>query len=90
MTPPSGGTYSGMALFQDRASTQKVTLSGGSNWAFTGTVYARSAHVDLSGGSGGQVGSQYVSDTLNLSGSSTFANIDPGEGHGTEGIFLVE
>jgi hypothetical protein len=90
MTPPSGGEYAGMAIFQDRTSTQPITLSGGSNWDFKGTVYAAKAHVDVSGGSGARMGSQYISDTLTLSGSSTFQDIDPQYGYGPKDIRLVE
>jgi hypothetical protein len=90
MSPPTNGDYAGMAIFQDRAATSKVTLSGGSNWAFTGTVYAAAAHMDISGGSGGSMGSQYISDTLTLSGSSTFQDINPDDGYGPKDIRLVE
>ena len=90
MTPPTGGNYAGMAIFQDRTATSDVTLSGGSNWDFTGTVYAAAAHVDVSGGSGGSMGSQYISDTLTLSGPSTFQDINPDGGYGPKEIKLVE
>lgn len=90
MTPPSGGDYAGMAIFQDRTSTQPITLSGGSTWDFKGTVYGAKAHVDVSGGSGARMGSQYISDTLTLSGSSTFQDIDPKDGYGPKDIRLVE
>jgi hypothetical protein len=84
------GAYAGMAIFQDRTATSVMTLSGGSNWDFKGTVYAAKAHVDISGGSGGSMGSQYISDTLTLSGSSTFQDIDPNDGFGPKNIQLVE
>jgi hypothetical protein len=90
MSPPKGGDYAGMAIFQDRTSTQPITLSGGSTWDFKGTVYGAKAHVDVSGGSGARMGSQYVSDTLTLSGSSTFQDIDPRDGYGPKDIRLVE
>jgi len=90
MTPPSGGDYAGMAIFQDRTSTQPITLSGGSTWDFKGTVYGAKAHVDVSGGSGARMGSQYISDTLTLSGSSTFQDIDPKDGYGPKDIRFVE
>jgi len=90
MTPPPSGDFAGMAIFQDRTATPTITLSGGSNWAFTGTVYAAKAHVSLTGGSGGSMGSQYVSDTLTLTGSSTFQDINPDTGYGPKEIRLVE
>jgi hypothetical protein len=90
MSPPSSGDCAGMAIFQDRTSAQPVTLSGGSNWDFKGTVYAAKAPVTVSGGSGARMGSQYISDTLNLSGSSTFKDINPQDGWGPKDIRLVE
>jgi hypothetical protein len=89
-SPPTSGAYYGMSIFQDRSSTQKVTLSGGSGWNFTGTVYAASAHVDVSGGSGATMGSQFVADTMTLSGSSTFNDIDPAKGYAPRDIRLTE
>jgi hypothetical protein len=89
-SPPTSGTYYGMSIFQDRSSTQTITLSGGSGWNFTGTVYAAKAHVDVSGGSGATMGSQYVSDTLTLSGSSTFNDINPTTGYAPRDIRLTE
>lgn len=89
-TPPSSGPYAGMSIFQDRSSTQKITLSGGSGWNFTGTVYAASAHVDVSGGSGATMGSQFVADTMTLSGSSTFNDINPALGYRPRDIRLTE
>jgi hypothetical protein len=90
MSPPPGGDYAGMAIFQDRTATSVMTLSGGSNWDFKATVYAAAAHVTISGGSGGSMGSQYISDTLTLSGSSTFQDINPNDGFGPKEIKLVE
>ncbi|HBI42056.1 MAG TPA: hypothetical protein DDY78_04245 [Planctomycetales bacterium] len=89
-SPPTSGAYYGMSIFQDRSSTQKVTLSGGSGWNFTGTVYAASAHIDVSGGSGATMGSQFVADTMTLSGSSTFNDIDPSKGYRPRDIRLTE
>jgi hypothetical protein len=90
LTPPTSGPYYGMAIFQDRTSTQTLSLSGGSAFSLTGTVYAAKAHVDVSGGSGASMGSQYVSDTLTLSGSSTFQDIVPSLGYSPRDIRLVE
>ena len=90
MSPPTSGPYYGMAIFQQRSSTSTVTISGGSNWAFTGTVYAPGANVTVSGGSNASMGSQYISDTLTLSGASTFKDINPAQGYGPRDIRLTE
>jgi hypothetical protein len=89
-SPITTGTYYGMSVFQDRSSTQPITLSGGSGWNFTGTVYAAKASVDVSGGSNATVGSQFVADTMTLSGSSTFNDIDPSKGYRPRDIRLTE
>ncbi|HZL88925.1 MAG TPA: pilus assembly protein TadG-related protein [Pirellulaceae bacterium] len=90
MSPPAGGDYAGMAIFQDRTATSVMTLSGGSTWDFKGTIYAAKAAVTVSGGSGASMGSQYISDTLTLSGSSAFQDINPDDGFGPRDIKLVE
>jgi Putative Flp pilus-assembly TadE/G-like len=90
MSPPTSGDYAGIALFQDRTATSKVTLSGGSTWNLTGTLYAPKAHFDISGGSGATMGSQYICDTLNLSGPSALNQIDPDLGYGPRDIRLTE
>lgn len=90
MTPLASGPYSGLLIFQDRTSTQPITLSGGSTWNFTGGVYAAKAPVDLTGGSGGTFGSQYICDTLDITGSSSFRMADPGTGYRKRFIGLVE
>jgi hypothetical protein len=89
-SPITTGTYYGMSIFQDRSSTQPITLSGGSGWNFTGTVYAAKAQLVVSGGSGATMGSQFVADTMTLSGSSTFNDIDPGKGYRPRDIRLTE
>jgi hypothetical protein len=71
LTAPTDGTYAGLTLFQDRNSTNPVTLSGGSGLNITGTVYAAGAVVTLSGG-GGLVGSQLIGKDLVISGNGSF------------------
>jgi len=89
-SPLASGTYYGMSIFQDRTSTQTITLSGGSGWNFTGTVYAKSAPLVVSGGSGATMGSQFVADRMTLSGSSTFNDIDPSKVYAPRDIRLIE
>jgi Flp pilus assembly protein TadG len=71
LSPMTGGTYSGITVFQDRSNTAGATLSGGSNINNTGTFYFPSATVSMSGGSGvGVVGSQFIVNKLTFSGTS--------------------
>jgi hypothetical protein len=75
LAPMSTGTYQGIAFYQDRTSTASVELSGGSGWNLKGTVYAAKAPVTLSGPSSSTDtrGSQFIVNTLTLTGSSTIA-----------------
>jgi hypothetical protein len=90
MSPPTSGDYAGIAIFQDRSATSPITLSGGSDFQMTGTCYAPGAKFVISGGSGATMGSQYICDTLNLSGPSALSQIDPDLGYGPRDIRLIE
>ena len=69
-TPPSGGTYDGITIFQARGDTEKATLSGGSDSVLAGTYYFPDTRVlDLSGGSHMKLGS-VITWRMNLSGGS--------------------
>jgi hypothetical protein len=72
LTPPTSGVYAGLTLFQKRTSASPVVLSGGSNTNLTGTFYAASARVNVSGSSGITLGSQYISYDLTVSGGASF------------------
>ncbi len=48
LTPPTSGTYQGISIFQDRTLSTALTL-GGVNLQVSGTVYAASAAVNVSG-----------------------------------------
>lgn len=75
MSPPTEGTYKGLTLFQDRESSNTMTVSGGGNMDITGTFYAAGGMLQVGGGGDGRVGSQYISRFLNVVGGGTL-NID--------------
>ncbi len=70
LTPPTSGTYAGLTYFQDRNSTKPLNLSGGSANSISGTIYAAGAQAQLSGGSNSKVGSQFIVNSLNVSGGA--------------------
>jgi hypothetical protein len=78
LSPPTGGAYSNIAIWQDRASNAPVTLTGNGSMNITGTIYAASAPLNITSNSSGgiispsanTIGSQYVSSDLTLSGNS--------------------
>jgi len=70
LSPPAFGIYQGISLFQDRTSSTPLSVSGNGNMNISGTFYAASALLSITGGSGSNtIGSQYVSYDLNLGGN---------------------
>lgn len=69
MTPPTSGPYKGMTLFQKRASTNGMTVSGNGAFYVTGTFYAANALLTVAGGGDTAIGSQYISRFLNVVGN---------------------
>jgi hypothetical protein len=69
ISAPTSGPYQGMTFFQDRNSNVTGTISGGGGSVMTGTFYFASALLNVSGGGAlANVGSQYVSNQLNIQG----------------------
>jgi putative Flp pilus-assembly TadE/G-like protein len=75
LTPPTTGIYQGLTLFQDRESTNTLTVSGSGNMYVTGTFYAADALMKVSGGGASQIGSQFISRLLEINGNGGL-NID--------------
>ena len=72
ISPPTSGTYKGFSIFQDRTSTNPITISGGSGMNMSGTFYAAKALMNISGSaSNSLIGSQYISYDLSISGSGS-------------------
>jgi hypothetical protein len=75
-SPPTTGIYKGIALWQERSSDNTVYLTGNGTSRITGTFYARGGMLTVSGnGTQDVLGSQYISDRVNLGGNGNF-NID--------------
>jgi Putative Flp pilus-assembly TadE/G-like len=69
MSPPTEGIYKGLTLFQDRASPNTMTVSGGGYMDIVGTFYAAGGTLKVGGGGDGRVGSQYISRFLEIVGN---------------------
>jgi Bacterial Ig-like domain (group 3)/Matrixin/Right handed beta helix region len=67
MTAPITGTYAGILIFQSRQNTRALSFSGNAMLGMTGTIYAASALLSMSGNS--QLQNPLVVDMLNLSGN---------------------
>jgi hypothetical protein len=66
------GIYTGISLWQTRATTNTLTISGGgAGSTLSGTFYAQHGTLKVSGGNGVGVGSQYISYDLQITGSSS-------------------
>jgi hypothetical protein len=72
LSGPTSGVYQGLTFFQDRTSTVTGTISGTGASSITGTFYFAGALLNVSG-SGGNInlGSQYISNQLNIQGNGT-------------------
>ncbi|MCA1685494.1 MAG: hypothetical protein LC745_05815, partial [Planctomycetia bacterium] len=82
LTPAGGGAaynsdvYEGFLIFQNRSSSQAVSITGNGNFTMTGTFYAANAELKVTGnGALSVIGAQYVSKTLTTGGNGT-VNVD--------------
>lgn len=72
LSPMTTGPYAGLTIFQNPTSTVPVSIVGNSGSNITGTIYAADAPVSITGNTNTQVGSQYISSTLDITGNSSF------------------
>ncbi|MCI0358783.1 MAG: pilus assembly protein TadG-related protein [Planctomycetaceae bacterium] len=71
MSPPTSGIYTGLTLFQDRESTNEMSVQGGGLMDITGTFYCANGTLAIGGGGSGRIGSQYISRFLAIKGNGT-------------------
>lgn len=70
ITPPTTGLYAGISIFQERTSTNTVSITGNGSMHITGTFYAAAGMLKITGnGAGNVIGAQYISNLLNLGGN---------------------
>jgi hypothetical protein len=80
LTPPTGGAYAAISIFQDRNLTLPVTVSGNGGLQVQGVVYAPAAAVALSGnGVLNTVGGGVIGNTVSAGGNGVM-RIDMGAG----------
>lgn len=74
LSGPTSGRYKGLLLYQDAACTQDVKISGGgSGTVTTGTLYAPTAEVRLTGRSAVTIDSAIISKSLRVAGGGAFS-----------------
>jgi hypothetical protein len=71
LTPPTSGPYTGLLLFQDRTSNADMKVTGNGSFDITGTFYAAGANVKIEGNGDVSVGSQYISNQLDIGGNGS-------------------
>jgi len=69
LSPPTEGIYKGLTLFQDRESTNEMSVQGGGLMDITGTFYCANGTLGIGGGGSGKIGSQYISRYLEIKGN---------------------
>jgi hypothetical protein len=74
LTPPTIGTYKGMSMWQERDSTQTISVTGNGNTIIAGTFYAQHGNLSIvgNGSTADILGSAYVSNRLTTSGNGGF------------------
>jgi hypothetical protein len=94
LSPPMSGPYQGLCIFQERSSTNTVSIQGAQYAAMSisGTFYVAGGLLSVTGNGQQQtIGSQYISDTLMLGGNGNYSvNWDPTLTPGKREVLLVE
>ncbi len=95
ITAPTGGTYSGIAIWDGNASSASpdtFTFGGGASSTFSGSIYAPNTNLVLGNGSGtSTISSEIVANTVMILGGSTLQNnYNPSAGAAAGGVNLAE
>ncbi len=91
LSAPTTGTYAGVVIFQDRTSTQPISIANGSTISISGTVYAAKAQFQMAGGAtNNQFGTQLVVDSLNMTNNATLNFTTSSTSSSTHKISIVE
>jgi len=88
---PRLAMYNGMTIFVDRTQNTPVSITGNAGSEITGTVYAAGSPVSISGNGDVNIGWQYISRTLSVTGNGTVSiNYNAGRVPRQRVIQLVE
>ena len=73
LSAPTSGTYQGLVVFQARDAGQgPVAITGPGGSQRIGAVYVPSSPVQVTGAGGAIVGSEFIADTLTVTGAGSF------------------
>ncbi len=70
LSPQTTGSYAGLTVFYDRNDNAAMTLTGSGGLSFSGTIYAKSSALGLTG-SGGSLASLVVVNSATITGSGS-------------------
>jgi len=92
LTAPASGPYAGLLFYVDRNNTNPINGTGNGSWSGTGTIYAPSSDITLSGDSGTNTyASMIIGSTVSVGGNGNFVvYYDPGLNFGADAIYLIE
>jgi uncharacterized repeat protein (TIGR01451 family) len=76
LSAPTAGTYTGILVFQSRANTRALSVSGNAVGAVSGTIYAPSAQLMVAGNA--SLSGSFVVDRLSLSGKGISTQVSDG------------
>jgi hypothetical protein len=81
-TAPSTG-YNGILLYQQTGNSNAITIQGGATSYINGALFAPSAPLEISNGTGTSITLEVVANTLTIAGGATLnatenANVDEG------------
>jgi hypothetical protein len=70
MSPLTNGPYTGITIFQARNAPEAMQIQGNGSFNITGTLYAAGALLKVAGAGGvSNIGSQYVTNDLSITGN---------------------
>jgi hypothetical protein len=70
ISPLTTGPYTGMTFFQARNASQDIQIAGNGSFTINGTIYGAAATLKVTGnGAVSNIGSQYVTNDLSISGN---------------------
>jgi hypothetical protein len=92
LSPPTSGVYKGVTVFQERSSNKQINITAQGNMNMSGTFYAASAKVSITGQGGyaNAIGSQWIAWEMSVTGQGSFNVSYDGQATPVRLIQLVE
>lgn len=72
LTAPTSGPYDGVLIFKSTTDNSQVAISGSSNMILEGIIDTPASQVNFSGGTSSGIYADFIADSLDFSGSTSF------------------